>query len=186
MEITVKKVFLGCATLVGGFLGLLVAFVLVLGFAVEGGYIPDSAAQPAGKIHPRYLKELKAMGVVEPEENVLYFYSAALLSLRDDGNLFTDQRVISYQEVDGELEVLSARYEEITDIDFDQSGAWGEESTITVTREDGTWFVLLVGTEGSGDQSFYDRLNQTWESRLGSAGSQPPGPAAAEASESGG
>ncbi len=167
MEITVKKIFIGCAVTVVGFIGLLVALVVLLGFAIEFGYLPDSAAKPAGKIHPRHLKQLQAMGVVDPGETVLYFYSTALLSIRDDGNLFTDRRVISYQDTGDELQIFAAPYDEITDIGFEPGEAWGDHSTITVTQADGNWFVLYVGPEGNGDQSFYDRLNQTWESRLG-------------------
>ncbi len=168
MEITPKKIFLGCAVALGGSIGLVLALVVLLSFAVELGYLPDSGAKPAGKIHPRHLAQLTDMGVVKPGETVLYFYSAALFSLRDDGNLFTDRRVISYQDAGGELQILAATYDQITDIDFEPSAEWGVDSTITVTREDGSWLVLFVGTEGSGDQGFYDRLNQTWETQLSS------------------
>ena len=94
---------------------------------------------------------------------MLYFYSSALFSIRGDGNLFTDQRVISYQEYDGELELNDAVYDAIASIDFEPSDSWLDDSTITITLDDGSWFVLYVSKESNGDKTFYEKLVELWK-----------------------
>ena len=158
-----KKLAVGCAVTGGicliGVFGILVA----IGIAIETGRLPDTAPIPAGKIHPRQIKQLEQMGVIEPDENVLYFYSAASFSIRGDGNLFTERRVVSYQQNDDQLDLYEATYEQIASIDFEPSGSWIDDSTITVTSNDGSWFVLYVSTESNGDKTFYQKLTETWK-----------------------
>ena len=45
------------------------------------------------------------VGVLEPGEKVLWFYSDGLLSIESDGNLLTDRRVVSYWEDEGIAEL---------------------------------------------------------------------------------
>lgn len=158
-----KKLVVGCLGLVGICFIVIVVLIVAVGIGIEGGWIPDTEANPIGKIPARQIKELKKMGVVKPDETVLFFYSTAMFSIRGDGNLFTDQRVISYQESDGELELNEATYDRITSIDFQQSDNWLDDSTIIITTEDGTWFVLYVSTESNGDKLFYEKLNELWK-----------------------
>ena len=165
-----KKLMIGCLIAAGALIAAAVVFLLAIGIALEAGYLPDTVAQPAGKIHARYISQLTQMKVVGQDERVLYFYSAALFSIRNDGNLFTDKRVIAYQESSGELDVLSATYDEIESIDFESSESWIDDSWITVTKKDGTFFVLYVSTEANGDKNFYNTLNQTWQKKKGDLG----------------
>jgi len=165
-----KKLAIGCAVVAGvclvGFFIALLAIVI----GIETGRLPDSAAKPAGKIHPRQISLLRQMGVIESDEKVLYFYSSAMYSIRGDGNLFTDQRVISYQEVDGKLILNDALYDDIASIDFEPSGSWLDDSTIIVTLDDESWFVLYVSTESNGDKTFYEKLTELWKNMQTEAG----------------
>ena len=102
---------------------------------------------------------------LEPDEEVLYFYSAGLLSIREDGNLFTDRRVISYQELDGQLDLYDAAYDDITSINFTPSNNMFEDSTITINLTNGDWFVLFISTESNGDDTFYQKLHELWQKR---------------------
>jgi hypothetical protein len=158
----IKKLTKGSAV-VGGFVILIIVLAIALGSAIEHGLVPDVEALPAGKIHPRYLKTLREMKVISPEERVLYFYSDGFLSIKTGGNLFTKDRVISYKGSGDELEVYSATYDEIVSIGFEQSKSWEEDSNITVKLRDGSWFTLTVGTDSNGDEKFYRRLLASWE-----------------------
>lgn len=149
----------------GGVLLLVLLFFVVIGVGVTTGHFADSAAVPAGKIHPRQLRQLREMGVVADEERVQYFYSASLLSIHGDGNLFTDWRVISYQELDGELEIAWAGYDEIAGIEFLPGAAYSGDSIVEITLHDESWFVLYVSREGRGDERFHERLLRLWETR---------------------
>jgi hypothetical protein len=162
MERKTKRMAIGCGLAFALVVGLVVVFLVVLGAAIETGMVPDTAAKPVGKIPSRQLRKLQEMGVTREGEKVLFFYSAAFLDIRGDGNLFTDQRVISYYDADGTLDISAASFDEIAEIDFAPSDSWLEDSTITITKRDGTWFVLYVSTDSHGDELFHSKLMAEW------------------------
>ena len=152
----------GCATVVVVTVLALVAAAVAIAIGMESGRFPDSAVQPRNRIPPRVVEFLRERGIVENDETVLYYYSAALFSFEKDGNLFTDRRVIAYEGYEGEISVYSATYDEIESFEFVDSDDWASDSRIIVYTEDEDWFVLLVSTEADGDEEFYDKLEQQW------------------------
>ncbi len=162
-----KKVLIGCGVAAGIFVGLIVLLLIVLGAGIESGFMPDSQALSRGKIPRPQLNELEEMGIVERGETVLFFYSGGLFSVEDDGNLFTDYRVISYQTFEDEREVYSATYPEIVELVFEENDEWAGDSTILVEKTDGTLFTLVVSNEGSKDSLFYKQLHQLWLEKSG-------------------
>lgn len=150
--------------------GIALGTFLVLGLTVlyvgsQTGYLPDTKAIPGENLQPRVLELLRQEGFVEPDEEVLYFYSAGFLSFLDDGNLFTDRRVISYAQWEGpEVQIFSATYPEVLEIEPTWSNSLFEDSVLTIhtaTHE----FELWVSNEGKRDREFYRRLIETWEDR---------------------
>ena len=111
-----RIVLIACllAAALAGALGI--GALMVLGLMVETHFIPDTEAAPGEDLPRRVVEMLVENGIVEPGETILYYYSDGFLSHLDDGNLFTTERVISYERVDGELSTASAAYEEIEDI----------------------------------------------------------------------
>ena len=158
-----KSMLKKVATVFGITIASIFLLLIALGTAIEYGFIPDAEALPAGKIHPRHLRQLRQMRIINFDERVLYFYSGSLLSIKKDGNLFTTDRVISYKGDDDELELFSATYDEIVAIDFEPSTSWEDDSVISIQLKDGSWFALSVSTESNGDEKFYRRLMRTWE-----------------------
>ena len=157
----VLRLGIAAGTVVG--VALLLLMVVVIG--TETGHFADPDVVPVNKIHPRQVRKLQEMGVIQGGENVQYFYSGAFFSIRGDGNLFTDQRVISYAKYDGELEISNAYYDEVESIDFFPAESWSDDSIIEVTLKDQSWFSLYVSTNEGGDVRFYERLVRMWENK---------------------
>jgi hypothetical protein len=157
-----KRIANGCGLAFVFLIGVAVVFLILVGAAIETGMLPDSAARPAGKIPSRQLRQLQEMGVTREGEKVLFFYSGAFLDIRGDGNLFTDQRVISYYDSGGALTIDEASYDEIAEIGLAASDSWLEDSTITIIKRDGTLFVLYVSNESHGDELFHSKLMEEW------------------------
>lgn len=158
-----------------GFVALLPCLLmLAYGIGIEKGVFPDSAAVPESRINARTLEHLRDLGVIAEGERVLYFYSTGLIHVGEDGNLFTDRRVVSYETVDGKLEIYQAKYDQIIHLELVGSGGLLEDSTIIADVQDGTQIYLLVSAEGGGDQKFFDRLDQEWRAH------RPENPASAE------
>lgn len=158
--------------------GLLVAGLLAVGGLVEFGVIPDSAVVPGDRLPSRTRAALGDHDLLLPGENVLYFYSDGTFSILEDGNFFTEERVVSYERSAGGLWQESAPFEEIESIEADFGSGMLDRSTIRVATRDGREFLLLVSPQGNGDKEFVQRMRKQWRKRLEAvAGSASPDPA---------
>lgn len=137
--------------------GPLLAFVA----ASSTGVIPSTQVTPGWMVWGHTKAFLERSEVLEPDEEIVYFYSAAPLSYEADGNLLTDRRVISYWTDDdtGEFFVESADFAEIRDIDV-RRGDWVTPTAVTVHRGDGSSFLVVLSAEDRRDRLFIDRVNE--------------------------
>ncbi len=129
---------------------------------MEAGVFPDSRALPGEKIDAKVRPFLEEAGLLEPGESIIYFYSGGIFSYREDGNYFTDQRVVSYTEVAGEIYSDELTYPEITDFEVEWSESFFEDSIIDVVGSDGDSFDLWVSNEEDGDHEFHRLLKKEW------------------------
>jgi hypothetical protein len=72
--------------------------------------------------------------IVMPGEEILFFYSTDVVGVRDDGNLLTDGRVVSWttDTGDGRFELDAAGFAEIEALEFTPAGAWWDEALLRV------------------------------------------------------
>ena len=153
----------GCGVSLVGLIGIVLVALLAVGVLMTTGHVPDTAAVAGDQLPPPTLDFLREEGIVEEDEEVLFFYSGGFLSLREDGNLFTDRRVISYWEDDDGLQVLTATYPQISSIEPHYVDGFLEDSEVTIELLDGDSFLLLVSNEGDQDERFVELLIETWE-----------------------
>jgi hypothetical protein len=142
---------------------------LVVGGTFAGLGVLSTLAVPTralrqSEIPSSYEASLVEAGVLEPGEQIGFFYSAGLFSILEDGNLITDRRVISYETVDGELYAASSPYPEIRDFDVVYSDSFFEDTVITISTRTGDEFLLVVSNEDGRDKEFVadleDRLSR--------------------------
>lgn len=153
---------LGCSLLA-------LASLLVIFVWVGSSPTPGPNAEAEDEIAPRVLADMRADGLLEPDERVLYLYSSALFHVRDDAVFFTDRRVVS---IPGALEEragerLSARYDEIAELAFEPAEGALDESAVRVVLHDGRELVLKVGCGAGGDVRFEQALRREWQARGG-------------------
>ena len=148
----------GCAIYLTIFSIAIFVLLGIVWYGVSSGWLTSTAAIPQNKIPKKQLREIDHIVGLGPTEIVLYFYSTTM-TVSGDGNLFTNERVISYTD----FQVIDATYGEIEEITFNQSTSWLEDSTIAIFLLDGTTFSLWVSTESGRDKEFYNRLVQEWE-----------------------
>ena len=134
-----------------------IAFVV----ASSIGLIPSTQVTPGWMLWGPSRNFLERSAIIAPDERVFYFYSEGFSSFAIDGNILTGKRVISYwaDEETGELFVESASFSEIRDTEVKQ-GSWLEPTVLTVVRQDGSEFVLILSAEEGRDQLFLRRLEQ--------------------------
>lgn len=152
-----KRRRLGCGCLL--LLVLALACASFLAWKVLSKTWPDSAVTVGGEL-PEFVPDLLLdNGILRPEEQILFLYSAAFADYLVDGNLLTDQRVISYERVDGELRVYSANFDEVLSIDPLFSAKKLEDTRLSIETATGS-FPLLLSTEGGLDQEFIRELRR--------------------------
>ncbi len=132
------------------------------GLAVIAAFAPPTRALRDSEIPSSYQTALLEAGVLEPDEQIQFFYSAGFFSILEDGNLLTQKRVISYETAGGELLVASSPYSEIRELDVAYSDSFLEDTIITISTSSGDEFILFVSTEDGRDKEFVSVL----ESRL--------------------
>ena len=156
-------VLVGCGISLVLLVGAGMAAAIARTALMASGHVPDTSAIP-GESLPAVTRDfLVDEGIVEPDEQVLYFYSDGFLALREDGNLFTDRRVISYWEDDGELWIEEATYPEIAEVVPLYNEGFLANSEVTIERVEGDAFTLLVSNEDDHDERFVELLIETWE-----------------------
>ena len=157
-----KGLLVGCVAL-GCLVATATAAVVLLVTMIDSGRIPDSAAMPGGALREETLSMLRESGLLGVDEEVLYYYSDGVISFREDGNFFTDQRVVSYWIEDDELVMEDAIYLEIADIATTFNDGLFANSDIWVERLDGDSFYLAVSNESGLDRVFVRLLMDTWQ-----------------------
>lgn len=118
---------------------------------VEGWTVPS--------FHEAFLRE---RGLLDEGEEIVYYYSAGLFSHREDGNYFTDRRVVSYWIEQEEFYSETAQYPEISEVLVEESDVWLDDTRLTVVRNDDTEFFLIVSPEADRDQLFIDGIVARW------------------------
>lgn len=147
-------------------IAIIFSAIMALGYAIELGFLPSPDTLPGDKIRKQYLQTLKESKIINEDEVVHFFYSDGLWSVLEDGNLFTDKRVISYETIDDKLNVYEATYDEITAIEFNRSNEAWSVSEIEVTTTNGGWLILWVDNGDDMDKAFLEKLTQIWKSEM--------------------
>ena len=158
-----KGVLVGCGASLVGVAALAVAAMIVFSLLMDSGHIPDTAAVPGDEVKDSLLELLREDTGLREDERVLYYYSAGTFDFHEDGNYFTDSRVVSYWIEGGEFFFEEATYPEIDDIVPTYEEAFLENSQIWIERGDGSSFMLYVSNEDGGDETFISLLIETWQ-----------------------
>ncbi|MEM1222502.1 MAG: hypothetical protein AAGH40_07035, partial [Verrucomicrobiota bacterium] len=111
--------------------------------------------------HRKFMIEINAL---EEDEEIYYFYSLGVWSLKEDGNYITDRGVGSYwKELFGSaFYTNTASYGEIEDIHVTYSDSLLEDTIATITTKDGQFFDLYISNEAERDHLFVDKMMECW------------------------
>ncbi len=157
----VAWIFGSLATLMGGFV-LVVTILIALHIVppaevVEGDWLRES--------HVQFLRDNK---ILEPDEEILLFYSLGI-SIREDGQFLTNRRLVSYSQIPGgELFSNGVSYDNITGVRPQWSETWLDDTVVSVTTDEGYTFEIWLSNDADGDRRFVKELKR--RSNLGGGG----------------
>lgn len=130
------------------------AGVIFFGLLTIGLLGPSTAVQTGDQISPDDVALLRAEGIVDGDERIVMLYSAGLFSVREEGNVITDRRVISYEEFEDEIWLMSTAFEDIQAVSVEETGDFLSDTVIMVTPNVGEQYLLFASTENGGDERF--------------------------------
>jgi transglutaminase-like putative cysteine protease len=134
---------------------------LSLGAAVR--VLPSDNVIHGSEILSYDLKYLQRKGVIEPSDEIEYFYSDAILFLRSDGSGFTDRHVFSYWiNENDEFQLEKAEYRDIKDLQVTWSKSELDNTVIKVVLSEDWYFLLFASAGEKKDKIFVKQLRDNW------------------------
>ena len=149
---------------VGYYLGI--SFIVLFLFGVGALMVvsllsPEIEVIPGKQVKKKYLNFVWEQGIVDPSEELQYWYSDAFGDFKNGFYLFTDKKVVIYSQEWEEPSIIIP-YSEIADIEFESSTSFIEDSRITLLLNDNSIVYFPVSGENGGDVKFYERLLDVW------------------------
>jgi len=152
---------LGCGCL--GAL-LLVALSVVAPQLIDLTQVPPLGVVDGSQLTPRIRAGVEGVVPLEPDEQVLFFYSSSIVSYADDGNLLTDRRVVSWSEFDGAPHIYDYPWDEIDHISVVSMGGFLEDAVFSVQAADGVEFrIIFAPEEGRHEEALEEMRQRTWK-----------------------
>lgn len=134
------------------------ALAAVIGLMVISLVTPSKVVITGEEIDPADLALLRAEGIVDADERIVLFYPSGLFSIRERGSVITDMRVISYQELNGGIEMVSATFGDVAAVSVAVHGEPLFDSWLRVTTESDVRFFMLAPTRDGGDKRFVSEV----------------------------
>ncbi len=148
--------------LIFGIGGAALMILTCAGLVFIGTTGPDIKAVPGSNMRSDEMKVINSLGLLEPGEQILYFYSDALLTIEAGMYFCTDLKVVVYRE-DAAEPTISATYDEIVDITAEFDDSFFVDSMFYLDLEDGSTILFPVSSEAGGDRRFFDSLTAAWK-----------------------
>jgi hypothetical protein len=140
--------------------GLLALMIVGSGILRVSGVLPAVEVTSGSNMRHKDRSLLIEKGIIQPEEDIKYFYSNGIFSILEEGNVLTDQRVIRYvkDETSG-LQIYELFFGDIADIKLIEQGSSMFDSIYEVgsIRKDAS-IRLSLSVLDSGDTTFVEAL----------------------------
>lgn len=135
-------------------------FFLILGtFYTIGVLGPETHIYLGQEVPGRFIEKVNELDLLEPEEKIKYFYSDALMDIKEGLYFVSDQKLVVYSTL-MEDSVSIIPFEEMINLRvyFDES--FFEDSYIYVETSDGYEIGFPLSSEKGRDKLFYSYLQE--------------------------
>ena len=126
--------------------------------AYIGAQGPETSVCAGNQVPAAYIDTMKEVGAIDEGETILYFYSDALLEIRDGFYFVSDRKVVIYSEEAGDPPLIKVAFDEIQDLDLARDESFFTDSEITLVLMDGRVLAFPVSSEKGNDQRFFDAI----------------------------
>ncbi|MFY8274460.1 DUF3857 domain-containing transglutaminase family protein [Pseudoalteromonas sp. SSDWG2] len=134
--------------------------------SMELGLSANYAVIAGDKIWQHDKRFMVRKGLLNQNEQIIYFYSDAIWNIREDGNGITNNGVFSYYRDEGALIAERADYADIGDIKATFDNSDSGYTVVDVERTDGSSFRLILSGEEEGDHTFVQEMKRRWRESM--------------------
>ena len=138
---------------IGGLFALL-TITCCAGLMWFGSVAPDTSIYPGNLVPQGYLDELRSVGGLDPGESVRYFYSDAVLDVKQGMYALTDDDVVIYVEA-ASPSLTVVPFSEIADLSLYRDTSFFTDSQVTLELKDGRVVSFPLSSEYDRDQAFF-------------------------------
>jgi len=143
-------------------IGLVVFAIMGVGLMTAVGVLPSTEVVIGSDMPQKDRDMLVDNEILLPNEQIQMFYSNGFISILEDGNVLTDKRVVSYETIDGKLQIFATSFEKIGEVNVVKNGDYIDPTIIEVWTKDGSGFRVLLSTENGGDKKFISALKEKY------------------------
>jgi len=130
----------------------------LVGFLIHVGSVgPETKVYTANEVPARFADTLRQLKLLEPGEQIRFFYSDALKDIRDGCYFVSDRKVAVYNRSSA-TPATTVKFDQIADVQLDSSGSKWEDGSITMTQKDGNTVAFPVSSEQGRDKLFYKAI----------------------------
>lgn len=138
---------------IGIILGAILCLLIFLGILIESGTLPDTMVKKWELLPPDARAQIADIVGVQEDETIKFFYTDHVFSYTASGYVVTDKRLIAYQKVNGDVVLTDCAYEDIEEIEIEESTSWAEDTRLLVFPQGrGEGFQMLLSADESGDR----------------------------------
>jgi len=138
--------------------------MVVAGLVYVGTVGPETFVVPGPQVKLGHLKEIRRLGLLEPGEQIKYFYSDAFVDIKGGFYFVTDRRLVLYS--DGWVTPAAIiGFSNIADLSIAYRGSFFEDSQVTVELDDGDVFWFPLSSERGGDKRFFEYAEKRWKAQ---------------------
>lgn len=132
---------------------------LAVGLVYLGSQSPDTKVLQGQQVPAKHMQRINALGLLSPGEEVLFFYSDALVNVDEGVYLLTSKGIVLYSKTWSPPKIVLP-YEDIADATLIRDTSFFTDSTIIVEGDDGQYCTFPVSSEVDGDLRFYNTLRK--------------------------
>jgi hypothetical protein len=123
---------------------------------------PGTEVVPGRQLKAKYVEFALNEGLMDPSEQIQFWYSDAFSDFTDGFYFFTDKKVVVYNNSWDEPALLMP-FDSIQNISFRPDPSFLEDSQLFLELTDGTYVNFPVSSDKGGDLRFHKRLRTLWK-----------------------
>jgi len=141
------------------------SIVLVLAFIgllTMTSILPNTDVQMGSELSQRNKIELINNGIINKNDKILFFYSEGIFSILEDGQLITNDKIVTYEEnEEGLIEIYKMKLKNIKEVVLEEKGSFFSSSIYRIIgNEDAEseYIIIYLSIENNKDKDFINAI----------------------------